>query len=163
MLDVDANRRLRDQHGSNLAKLVASAIGRELNVDEFGSLPEGLPELIWPHRISEAPGLVAAYIDRTSAARILECLSERIGMLDGYLGFHEKTYLGFARVCDLSPVALLQVAELTSDSVVFFLERIKGVILVDYYSTPGFKPISVVAQGVSLTHRLSECFGEARR
>jgi hypothetical protein len=155
MLDVDANRRLRDQHGSNLAKLVASAIGRELNVDEFGSLPEGLPELIWPHRISEAPGLVAAYIDRTSAARILECLSERIGMLDGYLGFH--------RVCDLSPVALLQVAELTSDSVVFFLERIKGVILVDYYSTPGFKPISVVAQGVSLTHRLSECFGEARR
>lgn len=152
----DQNR-LRTLHGEKLVAFVAKAMQKPLSLDDFNNEDELLP-IEWPADIREAVGLVAAYINRSEANALLVCVRDRLGVLSGKIGFHEKPYLGLAKVQDVDPVSLLAVAESTEDSVIFYSNAPYGVVMVDCYTSQPCEPFSVVVQGDELVQQLAPCF-----
>lgn len=149
--------RLRETYGERLVAAVAAATGRVLSLDDFDrGVEEPLP-FCWPKDIVDAIGLVAPYISRFEANELLSCVRGRLGTLSGSLGFHEKPYLGIARLDGTDPGSLLLVAESTEDSVVFYSDDPTGVIMVDCYPSQSGGPFSIVVQGERLVRELTDC------
>jgi len=159
-LQVREQEHLRSKHGGRLVAAIAEATGKPLSLDEFCERSEPVD---WPSDIRESTGLVAAYISGHEAQRLLACIGGKLGTLNGSIGFHEKTYLGFAAIREVNPASLLSLSESTEDSVVFYCENPAGVILVDCYVSQPTDPFSIVVQGEELVQTLSSCFREAKR
>lgn len=153
--------RLRALYGEKLAAVVAEATGKPLSLDNFKSKDEPLP-IEWPADLRDAAGLVAAYISRSDANRLLVCARDRLSTLSGRIGFHEKPYLGFAELHGVDPVSLLAVAEATEDSVIFYSDAPTGIVMVDCYTSQPSEPFSVVVQGDGLVQQLAPCFQNKR-
>ena len=81
-----------------------------------------------------------------------------LGRIDGVIGFHGNRFLGLADLQDIAPTSLLEAAEASEDSVLFYLDDPQGVLLVDCYSCPPAHPFSVAVRGEALIRRLQHCF-----
>lgn len=140
---------MRKAHGPGLVEQINASAGLSLLLEDFG--PRCVErELDWPRDIRDSPGLVAAYVDKATAEQIVDFLSAALGLQNGYLGFHEAEYLGFARVRDFSLRIMLEIATSTSGPVLFYSEGSEFVLLVDSYGRDAASQYSVVLQGESL-------------
>lgn len=153
--------RLRVRYGENLVSAIVEATGKPLLLDDFNDKGES-PPIEWPADIRDAVGLVAAYISRADADRLLACVRDKLIAFNGRIGFHEKRYLGSAELHDVDPVSLLAVAETTEDSVVFYSDAPAGIVMVDCYTSQPSGPFSVVVQGDELVQQLAPCFQAER-
>lgn len=151
---------LRAQYGPKLADALSLAADRALNEADFHVDARPQMEIIWSRRLEDAPGLVAAYVDKKRALTIVACAEQRLGLTSGLLGFHDKDFLGFCYVPDVRVGRLAAAAEASNDSVVFYPEGAGGVLMVDYYSSNAGPPYSVVVQGDLLIEQLRGCFLE---
>ena len=151
-------KKLRDDYGPGLASIISQAVGVTLTVDDFVRDLSVSPALIWPKKIDDAPGLVAAYVGRSKALGLLSCIGKKLGLLSGRVGFYEKDFLGLTKIIGADAASLLEVAENAQDSVVLYLDAPIGVFLVDFYRSTGSEPYSIVVQGEDLVHRLETCF-----
>jgi hypothetical protein len=149
---------LRRTAAPRLVAIVSSALGQALSIEDFVQQGGTIDTFIWPPRIEDAPGLVAAYVDGSRAENVLSCISRRLGGLTGYIGFHDKAYLGFARVAGIELTALFEIADASKDSVLFYVDHPKGAVLVDCYEDPGGNPYSVIVQGNLLIAEATDCF-----
>ncbi|MGH8037377.1 MAG: hypothetical protein ACREPD_06510 [Stenotrophomonas sp.] len=150
--------RLRGLHGHALASIIAKTTGVSVALDDF-DVKQGLSlNFDWPKNLALAPGLAAPYVGKSEAGELLACIQEKLTSISGWIGFHDKDYLGFARVEEVSPISLLAVSEATEDSVLFHVERPRGIIFVDCYPCPPSEPFSVVVQGADLAIELAPCF-----
>lgn len=157
MFEAREHDRLRAEYGKNLAAAIGRATGRDLSLDEFDIKSETRP-IEWTGDIRNAPGLVAAYINKSEACSLLTCIRSRISLLSGEIGFHEKKYLGFAKLSDVNPMNLLSIAELTEESVIFCNDSPAGIVMVDCYPNPPSNPFSILVQGDELSYELAPCF-----
>ena len=149
--------RLRALHGENFVAVITEATGRVLSLGDFDSKSEPWP-IEWPADIRDATGLVAAHVSRSDCIKLWACGREKLSSLCGKIGFHEKPYLGFAALQGADPVTLLEVAEKTQDSVVFYNDSPSGIVMVDCYESQPTEPFSVVVQGDELVQLLTPCF-----
>lgn len=149
---------LRETHGPRLVDQLGHALGLALALDDFKADTAMVEGFEWPRNLQDAPGLVVAYRDRPTATSLLSSIELAMPVLAGKVGFHGKGYLGLASVSGVRASQLLEAAEAAEDSVLFFVERPAGALLVDYYNTPGHGPFSVVAQGPQLVEALKACF-----
>lgn len=151
---------LRVQYGPKLADALSLAADRALKVADF-HVDTCLPmTIIWSRRLEDTPGLVAAYVDKQRALKIVACAERRLGITSGLMGFHDKDYLGFCCASSVQVGRLVAAAEAANDSVVFYPGGAGGVIMVDYYSSNAGLPYSVVVQGDLLIDQLRGCFSE---
>lgn len=151
------NLEKRKKYASELVGAINENLGTRLNVSDFGDV-FGSVDVDWPADLRAAPGLVAAYVDRDRAGKIIDCISDVLGPVDGVLSFHEKVFLGGAAVSEVDVTGLLSLSERTEDSVVLSLGAPRGVMLVDCYLV-GFSPeFSVLVQGDDLVEKLRTCF-----
>jgi len=150
--------RMRACHGQRLAGIVASATGKRVALEDFQPGREHPIPLDWPTEIAHSPGLVLPYIARDVAHALLEDMQASLGRIDGVIGFHGNRFLGLADLQDISPTSLLEAAEASEDSVLFYLDDPRGVLLVDCYSCPPAHPFSVAVRGEALIQRLQHCF-----
>lgn len=148
----------RDRYAPRLVRSVNDCMGTSLNLADFCNIP-GVAGVEWPSNLHDAPGLVAPSVDRESARRIMDCISNNIGPVDGVISFHEKDFLGGAAVRGVRVAGLLQLSAQTEDSVVLSLDAPRGVILVDCYLVGCSPEFSVAVQGDDLVARLHACFG----
>ena len=74
------------------------------------------------------------------------------------IGFHEKYYLGLARISNVDPLSLLIVAESEKDSIILYSKLPFGVIMVDCYTGCPGEPFSIIVQGDDLISNLRKCF-----
>jgi len=153
-------QRQRNAYGPELVHIIGESLGAPLELKDFSQNFQVAEELIWPADIRLAPGLVHAYMSREDAASLLNCIQNVLGPLDGYIGFHEKAYLGYANVSGVRFPALLGIAEKAEAPVLFYLHDSAGVILTDYYRSPVNLGYSVVAQGTDIVRRLRYCFAK---
>lgn len=156
--DQRKNNELRLDAAPSLVAIVNRALVRRLTMDDFSHTADTLGTFIWPKRLEDAPGLVAAYVDRAMASTILSCIGRRLGSLTGFIGFHDKAFLGFARAAMVEPAALLAIAEGARDAVLLYVDQPHGAVLVDWYETPGSNPCSVIVQGDLLVAEAAGCF-----
>jgi hypothetical protein len=158
MRDIHERRRLRDLYGGRYIESINSIMGKSLSLDDFNNDFVAPLSLNWARNLADSEGLVAAYIGKIDAIRILNCIRDVLCVFNGMIGFHEKSYLGFAHLDQIDPLLLLKVAEFTKDSVVFYNNSPEGVIMVDcYLSQPG-EPFSIIVQGDRLISDLRGCF-----
>jgi hypothetical protein len=148
---------LRMKFGPSLVAQINESAGVHLSLADFveREIPRGLD---WPVDIRNASGLVAAYVDRGRARRVIECISASLGRVNGLLGFHDKDYLGTARLEDFSVIGMLDIAASTEDSVLFYSNDRNFVLLVDCYGADAASQFSVVLQGEQLAG-CEVCFG----
>lgn len=158
ILESREQARLRNLHGPGLVDAIVIGIKRPVILDDFDINFDEPLHFDWPKDLAAASGLVAAYIDKKDAAMLLACFQEKLGPISGIIGFHEKNYMGFAMLQDVSPSSLLAVSETAEDSVLFYVDQPKGAIMVDYYPSQAGNPFSVVVQGNNLVRELSSCF-----
>jgi hypothetical protein len=159
--ELAASRRraeLRKSHGAALVDRLNRALGLALCLDDFKVDASAVDRFDWPTHLQDAPGLVAAYQERPTAATLLSSIDQALPSIAGKIGFHGKDYLGLASVSGVRASQLLVAAEAVKDSVLLLVERPAGALLVDYYCTPGRGPVSVVAQGSELIGALKTCF-----
>jgi hypothetical protein len=149
---------LRRTHGTQLVDQLNQALGLALSPDDFKADATVVDRFVWPKNLQDAPGLVAAYLERPNAATLLNSIERALPSLAGKVGFHGKDYLGLAPVSGVRASQLLIAAEAAEDSILLLIERPAGAMLVDYYRTPGRGPFSVVAQGTQLMEALKSCF-----
>lgn len=148
----------RASFGSRYVKVLRQTTGVPLEINDFRQEIVAPYSLVWPKKLELSPGLVAAYIDKTKASTIITCISEKLGMRDGILGFHDKPYLGLTLVPPIKIGCLLSAAEQSEDTVLFYPNEISGVVMIDYYASgPGW-PFSIVVQGDALMSQVSDCF-----
>ncbi len=157
LADQRRNDELRLSSAPNLVAILNRVLDRSLSLHDFSELSDTATGFVWPIRIEDAPGLVASYIDRPTADRILNCIERHTGLLEGSLGFHDKAFLGFARVREVSLASLAAIAFESKDSVLFFVDEPRGAVLVDYYESSQNGPYSVVVQGTQLVAVTSSC------
>jgi hypothetical protein len=160
LADQKRNSELRQSVAPGLVAVVNRALGCSLSLGDFAALEAPVADFIWPPQIEDAPGLVAAYVDRPAADRILSCVEHLLGKLVGGVGFHDKAYLGFARVQGVAAASLAAIAFEAKDSVLFFVDQPAGIVLVDYYESSQGRPYCVVIQGAQLIAETSSCFGQ---
>lgn len=160
LFGVREQGRLRDLYGRKYVDFINSVMNKSLSLDNFDTnLVEPMP-LRWSKDLVNSEGLVVAYVNKIDAGMIFTCIQSRVGTVSGLIGFHEKSYLGLARVDKVAPFDLLAVAEVAEDSVVFYNDFPFGVIMVDcYLSQPG-DPFSIIIQGDDLVSELRKCFAE---
>lgn len=156
--ELQAQKRLRNEYGQRFVSAIASAVGKPISLADFDESWQSQLELHWPREISAAPGLVAAHVARDDANRLLRCFQTALAAICGRIGYHGKSYLGYARLEDVDPTALLTASELAEDSVLFYVENPAGIILVDCYASQPSEPFSIVVQGNDLIGRLRPCF-----
>lgn len=156
--DLQERRRLRLSYGPRFASIVAHALKKPLDVDNFDGDAEEPFAFEWKNDIASAQGLVAAYIPKTVAVELLGCFQEKLVYLSGKIGFHEKNYLGLAEVERVDPTSLLLIAEAAEDSVLFYTDQPRGAILIDCYRSQPTEPFSIVVQGGDLIQELASCF-----
>ena len=156
------HQRLRAAHGPTLAAIVAAASGKSITLEDFHPDRDEPLSLIWPTRIEDASGLVAPYISNSAASDLLACFQSTLGNLSGLVGFHDKRFLGLADLKDMAPTSLLAAAEASEDSVLFYVDEPRGVLMVDCYPCPPADPFSIVVQGPALIDALRPCFQMAR-
>lgn len=108
-------------------------------------------------QILAASGLVAAYVDRESAGKVIDRISQVLGPVDGVFCFHEKAFLGGAAVSGIDVKRLLSLADRTEDSVVLSLGSPREVMLVDCYRVGSSREFSVLVQGSGLVQKLGTC------
>jgi hypothetical protein len=163
LLELQEQKHLRSLYGPGLAAIVATEVGKVVSLDDF-VVPIQKPSLLdWPKDLAAAPGLVSAYIGRREAVKLLECFQNRLGSIYGKIGFHDKNYLGLAKLEDVLPVALLRISQAAEDSVIFYVENPRGIIMVDCYPSQLAEPFSVVVQGDDLSCKLALCFREDKK
>lgn len=154
---------LRVQFGPKLVDALSLAADRALKMADF-RVDARLPmTIIWPQRLEDAPGLVAAYVNKQRAVKIVTCAEQRLGITSGLIGFHDKDYLGFCYASGVRVGWLVAAAEVANDSAVFYPESDGGVIMVDHYSSNARTPYSVIVQGGMLVEQLRECFAEGEQ
>lgn len=150
--------RLRQNFGKEIVGAISEKIGRELSLDDF-KLDVNLPfDFKWNNEKHNMEGLVASCINRTAANEILRCIREKISLLSGTAWFQDKPYLGSAKLNEVDPVHLLEIADATNDSIVFFSDDLGGVIMVDCYKSQPDEPYSVVVQGDKFVLAVGNCF-----
>ena len=149
-VEARCQARLRRLAAPHLVASINRALGQSLSIDEFEQRPASGSHFVLTPRIEEATGVVAAHVSRFEAERLLRCVSKQLGWLRGRLGFHDKSYLGFAYVTNVNALSLLEIAESTNEAVLFFTEQPAGGLWVDYDAAPGRKPFSVALQGDAL-------------
>lgn len=155
--------RLRASHGPALVAHLAGATNQRLSLHDFNRSRTEPAAFDWPPDICVASGLVAAYIGERSAIELLTSIRTELSTLDGVIGFHEKPFLGYARVNNVDPVGLIEAAASSESSVMFYNTSPAGILMVDCYHNPQAEPFSVVVQGKELVDRLARCFSENRR
>ncbi len=148
----------RSKFGDRFVQLINSAMAGRLTLDDFQPRDSNF-SIDWPKDIRESPGLVAAYVSESEALMVVSCVERKLGALDGALGFHDKNYLGFARVAGFGLSVMVEVAGLTQDSVLFYSRGAEFVMLVDCYGTSDNR-YSVVIQGRDVPKSLGECFSK---
>lgn len=156
--ELHEQMRLRSAYGEKLVAVIASATQKPLSLADFDEEQNKLMAIVWPTDLRDANGLVAAYISKPEASRLLACIRDRLGTINGKIGFHDKPYLGFAELHEVDPISLLLSSELTEDSVVFYCDDPAGVIMVDCYRSQPYEPFSVIVQGDNLVLELASCF-----
>lgn len=153
---------LRGRFGEQMVGAINEATSNALRLEDFQSLPVALT-LEWPSDIRDAPGLVRAYVAEADAISTMSCVERKLGTLVGAIGFHEKDYLGFARISDFAASSMVAIAASTMDSVVFHAESLGVVILVDCYGSSVAEQFSVVIQGPRIPDSIRECFSDGHR
>lgn len=160
LLELQEQKYLRSLYGPRLAAIVATEVGKVVSVDDFEVALQKPCLLDWPEDLADAPGLLSAYISRHEAAKLLECFQSRLGTISGKIGFHDKDYLGLAKLEDVLPIALLRVSQAAESSVLFYIENPQGIVMVDCYPSQPGEPFSIVVQGDDLSRELALCFKE---
>lgn len=163
ILEKEEGRKLRTQFGARLANIIAAATGSELTLSDFDVGVQPRCTFTWPEDLRSAPGLSLVYVDRDRVAETLACFQTKVDAVSGLIGFHDKAYLGLAKVDNVRWTSLLASAEAAEDSIVLYETDGRWAVLVDYYpSNPG-GAYSVVVQGDALAARLAECVTDLHR
>ena len=151
---------LRNLHGSRLIDALNLAAHDAISLAEF-HVDVAPPFILdWPARLEEASGLVLAYASKNKATGVALCIDEKLGRVNGLIGFHDKDYLGFCHVSQLKLGGLVAAAEAANDAVTFYPASLNGVIVVDCYAGNHGMPFSILVQGEILIERLRECFSD---
>lgn len=89
--------RLRDVHGTRLVSLLSQGLRMRFSLNDFrlGISPPWTA--FWSGRIEDTPGLVAAYIDRDAATRLLSCMEGSEVEKRGIWGFLTMNILVFVK------------------------------------------------------------------
>src|SRR5688572_16499723 len=82
-LEMREHARLRAMHGPRLAAIISMATERTVSVEDFDETVGASPDLAWPKDLKAAPGLVAAYVNKRKAAKLLACFQDRLGSISG--------------------------------------------------------------------------------
>lgn len=158
LAQISERKRLRSAYGQHLVSVIAEATKRPLILDDFDVNAHLPMRFEWSNSIDSAPGLVAAYIAKSSAIELLTCFREKIGLISGLICFHDKQYLGLARINLIEPTSLFSISEKAEDSVIFYTDAPSGAMLMDCYPNPMRRPFSIVVQGHELIETLALCF-----
>lgn len=151
-------KRLRDLYGEKFVEKINYAIGKSLSVSDFDSNAVEPMRLNWAKNLADSEGLVAGYISRAHAGQILNCIRDKLGEINGLIGFHEKYFIGLANVDQVDVSRLLVAAESAEDSIVLYSNLPFGVIMVDCYMSQPGEPFSIIVQGDGLVSELRGCF-----
>lgn len=111
----------------------------------------------WPADIRKAPGLVAAYVSKARAQQLMLCVSGVLGRTSGMIGFHDKEFLGFAPISNIRVDSMVEIAESTMESVLFYVDDSELIVMVDCYGLNPESKFSVVIQNHS-SGMLDTCF-----
>jgi len=135
--------RLRDVHGTRLVSLLSQGLRMPFSLDDFrlGISPPWTA--FWSGRTEDTPGLVAAYIDRDTAIRLLSCMERSEIEKRGCLGILNNEYIGICEVSEINLVDLLSAADLTNESVAYYPAYAEGAIVVDCYRSGAGEPYNV--------------------
>ncbi|TAA40150.1 hypothetical protein [Pseudoxanthomonas winnipegensis] len=157
-LKAEENNVLRREHGPKLVQALSAATKYDLNIESFdvGKFPPF--SLDWNGKLEDAGGLVKAYVNEEEVRSLLFCMERRSSCADGYVGILNNDYLGLSLVTGLSLQGMVESAQRSEDSVVFYPEGGEGAVVVDYYpSSPG-DGYSVLVQGGKMIELFKECF-----
>jgi hypothetical protein len=159
VIEKEERRKLRSQFGARLAGIIAETTGSKLTLSDFDIAVRPKFTFIWPKDLRSAPGLSLVYVDKDRAAETLACFQTKVDAVSGLIGFHDKAYMGLAKVDNVRWASLLASAEAAKDSIVLYEMGGLGAVLVDYYPSTPSGAYSVVVQGEALVTRLTGCFG----
>jgi hypothetical protein len=150
---------MRACHGQRLAGIVASATGKRVALEDFQPGREHPIPLDWPTEIAHFPRARAALHRARRRARVA---GRHAGEPRQDRWRHrvprQTASSASADLQDIAPTSLLEAAEASEDSVLFYLDDPQGVLLVDCYSCPPAHPFSVAVRGEALIRRLQHCF-----
>lgn len=150
----------RDLYGGDLVEAINGGMGTCLKLSDFsGEINES--ELQWPPDLNDAPGLVAAYEDKSVVAEILSRIDVVLGVVSGQIYYHGKDFMGAAAVDGVLLSGLLGASVRSGDSVVMSLDSLGGVVLVDCYSVGFDSRLSIVVQGERLIEVVRSCFSRS--
>lgn len=145
-------------HGPGIVDALSHATFDELSLTDFHVDIKPPFCLQWPPKIENAPGLLAAYVDRQCAIQIAMCIQATLQHTGGLLGVYGNEYLGLSDVKSVNTPGLVVACEAANDSVIFFPQDFHGAIVFDCYeSPPGNTPFSVLIQGLQLEELLAHC------
>ncbi|WP_250633159.1 hypothetical protein [Pinirhizobacter soli] len=145
-------------HGPGIVEALSHATLDELSLTDFHAGMKPPFCLQWPPKIENAPGLLAAYVNKQRAIQVAICIQATLQQTGGLLGIHGNEYLGFADVKAVNTPGLVVACEAAIDSVIFFPHDFHGAIVFDCYEgLPGNTPFSVLIQGLQLEELLAHC------
>jgi len=159
--DARINQKKINEYGVSVVSEITSALNIKLSIDDFD------PNIVlpfkfkWERSIDDCDGVVAAYVSKNKLVDILSCCYEITGELSGLIGVNGCLNLGFSAVPKVNILKLVTIAENLNDSVLFYPNEIKGVLLIDHYEIRGTresKDFSLVIQGNELEEKLMGCF-----
>lgn len=147
--------------GQQIVNSVNRALNSELTISSFRDDRTPPVKFALKPNIADCSGLVAAYRTENNIRSIISCCDNKIGPLSGSIEFVEYGFMGVAAVTSINLLALLELAKLLHDTILFYSFEPKGVFVIDYYVARGVGGdlnFSFVFQGVEGEVLLSNCF-----
>ena len=161
LAEAKENAEKREKLGSFIVEKVNAALKTNLALDQFDIVAEPPFSFARKSDFTECTGLVAAHTNEPRAREILTCCDEIVGGHGGLIGFDEYGFVGTASIASVTFLQLLDTAKLLHDSVLFWPDGTKAVVLVDHYRVHGVQRdvgFSIVIQGAELEGKLASCF-----
>lgn len=151
-------KRLRDKNGEALARGLSMAASEPLNLQDFNVDEKPPFDVLWAGDIRGVAGLVIAYVHKDVVCRVASCIQSKIPAAAGKIGLHGNDYLGLCAINNISLTGMVDAAEATNDSIVFYPAWTRGAIVVDCYASNPGDAFSLFVQGGRLEEILSDCF-----
>jgi hypothetical protein len=151
----------RLKRGPVIVDTINSVLGISIKEEDFRTEAQLPFNFVWGKRLEDCPGLVADYVSEQTAHQILICCSGLIGRCDAQIVLSEKLYMGYLSIKDLQIDKTVDLARKLEDSVIVFLQKYNGFVMIDYYEAKWSKEaidFSVVMQGPALEQLMAPCF-----
>ena len=161
LAEAKKNAENRQRLGSSVVEKVNAALKTNLVLDQFDTACEPPVTFARKPDFRDCPGLVAAHTSEPRAREILTCCNEIFGGYGGLISFDEYGFVGTASIEPVTFLQLLDAAKSLHDSVLFWPDASKAVVLIDHYTVRGVPRdvgFSIVIQGTELERKLASCF-----